>query len=303
MRTDLNDLAYFAEVVTHGGFAAAGRALGEPKSKLSRRIAGLEDRLGVRLIERSSRRFRVTDVGREFYERCRSMQQEAERAEALVVEALAEPHGLVRFGCPSGLVEVVAPLITDYLARHPKVRLQLVTGDRRLDLIEERIDLALRVRVSLESDASLIIRTLGTSARILVASPTLASRIATPEALAQVPLLATDDTAEEVSWQLESGTAEQHQVRASVRMGCADFAATRTAARQGLGVALLPDHVCRDALDDGSLVRVLPDWRGQMGTVHLVFTTRRGLPPAVRLFIDHLARTFPRDMSGAGRNI
>src|SRR5690242_11605540 len=87
MRTDLNDLAYFAEVVAHGGFAAAGRALHEPKSKLSRRIAGLEERLGLRLIERSSRRFRVTDTGQAFYERCRAMLAEAELAEALVLQA------------------------------------------------------------------------------------------------------------------------------------------------------------------------------------------------------------------------
>src|ERR1041384_2825863 len=92
MRTDLNDLVYFAEVVAHGGFAAAGRALREPKSKLSRRIAGLEARLGVRLIERSSRRFRVTDVGQSFYERCKAMMAEAEQAEALVVQAQSEPH-------------------------------------------------------------------------------------------------------------------------------------------------------------------------------------------------------------------
>jgi DNA-binding transcriptional LysR family regulator len=295
MRANLNDFAYFAEVVTHGGFAPAGRALGEPKSKLSRRIAELEERLGVRLIERSSRRFRVTDVGQVFYERCRSMQQEAEQAQALVAEARAEPHGLMRFGCPSGLVEVVAPLIADYLARYPKVRLQLVAGDRPLDLIGERIDLALRVRVSLDSDASLTMRTLGTSIRILVGSPALASRIGCIEDLSKVPLLATDDAVDEVIWQLETDAGARQSVRGSARMGCADFGAMRAAARRGLGVALLPDHVCRTGLAEGSLARVLPEWRGQKGTVHLVFTTRRGLPPAVRLFIDHLARGFPRD--------
>src|SRR5690242_5481237 len=108
MRSDLNDLAYFAEVITHGGFAAAGRALREPKSKLSRRIAALEERLGVRLIERSSRQFRVTDVGQAFYQRCRAVQNEAEQAEALVADALTEPHGLIRFSCPTGLIESIS---------------------------------------------------------------------------------------------------------------------------------------------------------------------------------------------------
>ena len=296
MRKDLNDLAYFAEVVAHRGFAPAGRALGEPKSKLSRRIAALEDRLGVRLIERSSRRFRVTDIGQQFYERCRSMQSEAEQAHALVAEARAEPHGLIRFGCPTGLVEVVAPLITDFLSRHPKVRLQLVAADRALDLISERIDLALRVRAALTSDASLTMRTIGTSIRILVANPTLAQSVFAVEDLDQLPLLATSDSADDVEWLIETDTGESRTVRKPSRMGCADFSATRTAAKGGLGVALLPDHVCGADLAAGDLVRILPEWRGQKGIVHLVFTTRRGLPPAVRLFIDHLARGFPQDV-------
>jgi DNA-binding transcriptional LysR family regulator len=130
MRYDLNDLVYFAEVVAHGGFAAAGRALREPKSKLSRRVAGLEARLGIRLIERSSRRFRVTDVGKSFYERCRAMMTEAERAEALVAEAQSEPHGTIRMSCPTGLVEAISPLVTRFLVQYPKVRLQLVAIDR-----------------------------------------------------------------------------------------------------------------------------------------------------------------------------
>ena len=149
--------------------------------------------------------------------------------------------------------------------------------------------------MSLDSDASLTMRTLGTSIRILVGSPALASRIGCIEDLSKVPLLATDDAVDEVIWQLETDAGARQSVRGPARMGCADFGAMRAAARRGLGVALLPDHVCRTGLAEGSLARVLPEWRGQKGTVHLVFTTRRGLPPAVRLFIDHLARGFPRD--------
>ncbi|MCR9280581.1 LysR family transcriptional regulator [Labrenzia sp. ac12] len=295
MQQDLNDLAYFAEVVAHRGFAPAGRAIGVPKSKLSRRIAALEERLGVRLIERSSRRFRVTDIGEQFYERCRSMQSEAEHAHALVAESRAEPHGLIRFGCPTGLVEVVAPLISEFLSRHPKVRLQLVAADRALDLISERIDLALRVRTALTSDASLTMRTIGTSIRILVANPGLAQTVHEVDDLDKVPLLSTSDSADEIEWHIETDMGETRTFRKQARMGCADFSATRTAVKKGLGVALLPDHVCSAELATGDLVRVLPQWRSQKGIVHLVFTTRRGLPPAVRSFIDHLARCFPKD--------
>lgn len=295
MRDDLNDYAYFAQVVAHGGFAAAGRALREPKSKLSRRIAALEARLGARLIERSSRRFRVTDVGQAFYERCRAMLAEAEQASALIAQAQAEPHGRVRFSCPTGLVEILSQILPAYLARYPRVRLQLVATDRAVDLIEERIDLALRVRVALTSDAALTMRTLGSSARILVASPSMASRIGSdPTMLDSLPTLGTSDESDEVEWLLEHEAGATHRLRHQPRMGCGDFMAVRAAASEGLGVALLPDHICTIALREGRLVRVLPQWRAQIGIVHLVFTTRRGLPPAVRVLIDHLAATFPK---------
>jgi len=297
MRIDLNDYAYFAEVVAHGGFAAAGRALREPKSKLSRRIAGLEARLGLRLIERSSRRFRVTDTGQAFYERCRAMLAEAEQAEALVLQAQAEPHGRVRFSCPTGMLQPISGLISSFLARYPKVRLQLVATDRAVDLIEERIDLALRVRGSLNSDAELTMRSLGISTRILVAAPQLASQIGHVEQLAALPTLATNEAADDLEWHLEATDGRKQVIRIMPRLGCEDIAAVRDAAVDGLGVAILPDHVCVDALQAGRLARVLPEWRGLQGIVHLVFTTRRGLPPAVRALIDHLAAGFPRTVS------
>ncbi|EJL28929.1 LysR family transcriptional regulator [Novosphingobium sp. AP12] len=298
MRIDLNDYAYFAEVVTHGGFAAAGRALREPKSKLSRRIAGLEERLGLRLIERSSRRFRVTDTGQAFYERCRAILAEAEQAEALVVQAQGEPQGRIRFSCPTGMLQPISGLISSFLARYPRVRLQLVATDRAVDLIEDRIDLALRVRSSLTSDAALTMRSLGKSTRILVACPQLASTVASIDQLVTYPILATNDAADDLEWTLETADGHKQVVRVEPRLGCEDMAAVRDAAIDGLGIAILPDHVCRDAIATGRLVRVLPAWHGLQGIVHLVFTTRRGLPPAVRALIDHLAEGFSRDGLG-----
>lgn len=294
MRADLNDLAYFAEVVAHGGFAAAGRALQEPKSKLSRRIAGLETRLGLRLIERSSRRFRVTDTGQAFYERCRAMLAEAEMAEALVLQAQIEPQGRVRFSCPTGMLEAISGLISSFLAKHPKVRLQVVATDRAVDVIEERIDLALRVRAAMATDAAMTMRSLGVSTRILVASPQFANQVGAIDRLSTLPKLSTSDGDDELEWRLETDGGLTHVICGEPRMGCADMVAVREAAAAGLGVALLPDHICRDALKAGQLVRVLPDWRGVRGIVHVVFTTRRGLPPAVRALIDHLAEQFPR---------
>src|SRR5258708_1616973 len=186
---DLNDFYYFVEVVTHGGFASAGRALGAPKSKLSRRIAQLEDRLGVRLIERSTRRFRVTDLGRIFYERCRGMMTEVEGAEAIVAEMLGEPGGLIRFSCPLAMMEPITPVLTTWLARHLAVHLEIIATNRTVDLIEERIDVALRVRETLDRDLSLTMRSLAVSHRILVASPEVAAAIGKDAGISQLAAL------------------------------------------------------------------------------------------------------------------
>ncbi|WP_437562804.1 LysR family transcriptional regulator [Sorangium sp. So ce542] len=289
---DLNDFFFFAEVVANGGFAKAGRALRQPKSKLSRRIAQLEARLGVRLIERSSRRFSVTEVGQAFYERCRSVMSEVALAEAVVAEAQGEPQGLVRLSCPTGLMELVGPILPSFMERYPRVALQVIPTNRRVDLIEERIDIALRVRTKLDTDATLTRKTLAKSRRLLVASPALARRLGgAPEiaALASVPTLSQSEQAGGDAWELVGPDGQTHVVHHAPRLSCGDFAALREAAIAGLGVALLPDHIAAADLRAGKLVRVFPEWYVTEGIVHLVFTSRRGLPPAVRALIEHLA--------------
>jgi DNA-binding transcriptional LysR family regulator len=292
---DLNDLFFFTEVVANGGFAPAGRALRQPKSKLSRRVARLEEQLGVRLIERSSRRFRVTDVGQAFYEHCRNVMTEVERAEAVAAAAQGEPHGPVRFSCPLGLMEPLAPVLAGFMERHPRVNLQVVATNRRVDLINERIDVALRVRTTLDTDAELTLRTLAKSRRILVASPALASRLGDTkevERLASLPTLSPAEQAGQDVWELVGPEQRTSTLRHEPRMTCGDFGALREAAIAGLGVALLPDHCCWSALRSGQLVRLFPDWHAPEGTVHLVFTSRRGLPPPVGALIDYLTERF-----------
>ena len=220
------------------------------------------------------------------------MLAEAEQAEALVMQAQAEPHGRIRFSCPSGMVAPISTLITSFVARYPKVRLQLIATDRPVDLIAERVDLALRVRAELGSDAELTVRSLGRSLRILVASPQVASGVAAVAQLATLPALSTNDADDEVDWHLETDDGRQQTVRVQPRLGSTNMDQLLAAAGAGLGVALLPDRVCRAALASGALVRVLPAWHAQVGIVHLIFTTRRGLPPAVRSLIDHLAEGF-----------
>ncbi len=292
---DLNDFYYFAEVVAHGGFAAASRALNIPKSKLSRRIAQLERRLEARLIERSTRRFRVTEVGQAFYERCRTVLVDAESAEAVVAEARGEAQGLVRFSCPVGLVEPIQPVISAYLKDHAKVRLQMLATNKVVDLIEEEIDVALRARTTPETDASLIMRTLATTHAILVASPELAATIP-PDAdiadMTMAPTLSIVGGVADGAWTLVGPDGEVRRIRHTPRLSCGELTSVRSAAVDGLGVALLPERLCRTELAEGRLVQVFAPWRSPEGAVYLVFTGRRGLPPAVRIFIDYLARFF-----------
>jgi DNA-binding transcriptional LysR family regulator len=292
---DLNDFYYFAEVVAHGGFAAASRALSIPKSKLSRRIAQLERRLDTRLIERSTRRFRVTEVGQAFYERCRTVLVEAESAEAVVAEARGEAQGLVRFSCPVGLVEPIQPVINAYLKHHPKVRLHILATNKVVDLIEEEVDVALRARTTPETDANLIMRTLATTHAILVASPELAAAIA-PDAdistLTGLPTLGIVGGVVDGAWTLVAPDGDVRRLRHTPRLTCGELTSVRSAAIDGVGIALLPERLCRAELVEGRLVQVFSPWRSPEGAVYLVFTSRRGLPPAVRVFIDYLARFF-----------
>ncbi len=291
--SEADDYVLFAGVVEHGGFAPAGRAMRVPKSKLSRRIAGLEDRLGVRLIERSTRRFQVTEIGQALYGQCRTIVLEVERARAVTAEALAEPQGQVRFSCPTGLVEPLSASLPAFLKRYPKVSLQIVATDRGVDLIRERVDVAIRVRTAIESDASLTVRTLMRSRRVLVAGPKLANGIGGGiEDLSGVPTLSSTELSGPVTWNLVGPEGTAFDLRHEPRLRCEAFGALRAAAAADLGVALLPDHVCRPDFDTGRLVRLFPGWHAPEGIVHMVFTTRRGLPPAVRAFIDHLAATF-----------
>ena len=294
---DLNDLYYFAEVVAHGGFAAASRAIGQPKSKLSRKVADLEAQLGVRLIERSTRRFRVTEVGERIYDRCRKMTDEVHAAHATAAGFREEESGTIRFSCPPGMLQAIAPILPAFLMRYPKVNLHITSTNAPIDLIEQQIDVALRVRISPDGDMSLTTRTLASNLRIMVAAPVIAQSIgrdADPSVLSSLPTLSFSDQAD--AWTMSGPGKKSVVVRLVPRMVCGDIFALRSAAIGGAGIAFLPDHSCRRELVDGSLERVFPTWIGQVGSIYLVFAGSRGHPPAVRAFINHLASAFSDDL-------
>ena len=293
---DLNDLYYFAAVVDHGGFAAAERALGIPKSRLSRRISALENELGVRLLQRSTRRFAVTDVGQSVHRHAQSMLAEAQAAREAVDRLSAEPRGVVRVGVPVSLAQQQMPqVLPEFLARYPQVRVQLHVSNRRVDLINEGFDVAIRVRNRLDDDGSLVMRSFGRIQELLVASPKYLDgmgRPQTPGDLAgHVTLSMGEDEARQY-WELQRD-GETTRIELKPRVAGFDFPMLMALAKQGIGITLLPETLCADAVRAGELEVVLPEWRLPQGIAHLVFASRRGLLPAVRVFIDYLAEKLP----------
>lgn len=290
---DLNDLYYFAQVVGHGGFAAAGRALGIPKSTLSRRVSDLERRLGVRLLQRSTRRFAVTEIGREYHRHCLAVIAEAEAAQEAVERTTTEPRGTVRVSCPVPLLHShVAAMVPRYLAAAPRVRVVIEPTNRRVDVIEEGFDVALRVRLPPIEDEGLVMRVLSENRQALVASPALLDRVgrpAAPEDLSRFDSLAM--ARPDHAWHL-SGPRGEIRLPHRPRLVVDDMATLRQAALDGVGVVQLPGFLVAGDIARGTLEMLLPDWSSPSGIVHAVFPSRRGLLPSVRGFIDFLAHEF-----------
>jgi DNA-binding transcriptional LysR family regulator len=288
---DLNDLYYFAAVVDHGGFSSAGRALGIQKSRLSRRILLLEEQLGVRLLHRSSRRFSVTDIGREFYDRCVAMIVEAEAAEQVVAEVRAEPRGLVRMSCPTALLSFqFGKLLARFMQAHPGIQVQLESTNRRVDVIAEGFDLAVRVRFPPLDATDLVMRRLDDSSQCLVAAPGLLSKgIHSPADLATLPSLDLARPNRIHTWELHRADGQVATVPHTPRLVTDDMSVLRDAAISGVGAVQLPTIFIWDDVKSGRLVHVLPDWRPLPGLVHAVYPSRRGLLPSVRALLDFLA--------------
>lgn len=293
----LDDLYYYAKVVDHGGFAAAGRALDVPKSRLSRHVDALEERLGVRLLQRSTRRFVVTDVGRELYRHAQAMLSEAEAAFEAAAAATAEPRGTIRVACPDAIATgVLAPVLPLFLARYPKVTVDLEVGNRRVDLLAEGFDAALRVRTLPSGEDGVVMRHFADLGELLVASPRYLERagvLASPADIAGHATLGYGGDSGRQTWTLTGPAGEQVKVEHAPRLRCHNFPVLFSATVAGHGIALLPESIVREALQVGTLVRVLPDWRLPLGVFHVVFPHRRGLLPAVRAFIDFMVETMP----------
>ena len=295
---DLNDFVWFVKVVDYGGFAAAGRALDLPKSRLSRRIAHLEERLGVRLIHRTTRQFTVTEVGQTFYQHCKAMMVEAEAAEEAVAALQAEPRGVVRITCPITLLHVhVGPMLARFMARYPGINLQLEATNRRVDLVGEGVDIAIRVRPRPFDDSDLVLRVLADRGHCLVAGPALIQRLGepvVPSELSAWPGLSMNEGKHIHKWALSGPGGAKAEINYHPRLITTDMLALREAAMAGIGVVQLPILMVKDQLASGELVRVLNAWEPRREVIHAVYPSRRGLLPSVRTLVDFLTEEYAR---------
>lgn len=295
---DLNDLYYFVQVVDHGGYAAAGRSLGLPKSKLSRRILELEERIGVRLLQRSTRKLAVTEIGQEYYRHCVAMLVEASAAQDAIDRSRSGPQGLIRVSAPPALVCFEAgPMIARFMAANPRVMVELDSTSRRVDLIGESIDVAIRVRFPPLEQTDLVMRTLGESPQRLVASRDLIKELEPPLVPADLSALPSLDLAPMLAkhvWQLNGSESATVRVTHVPILITDDMSQLLYAALEGVGVVKLPSMVADEHIKSGRLANVLPGWTPQSGIVHAVFPSRRGLLPSIRSFIDFLAAEYSR---------
>ncbi|CAN2979701.1 MULTISPECIES: LysR substrate-binding domain-containing protein [Pseudomonas] len=296
---DLNDLYYFSMVAEHGGFSAAGRVLGIPKSRLSARVAALEQRLGARLFHRTTRHVSLTDLGERFFIHCRASITEALAAQEVIDMASAAPRGLVRISCPVLATQVfLAPNLPAFMTRYPQVRVQVLATDRTVDLQAESMDIAVRLRQPEDMDPDLVAKPLGISRRILVASPDYLKRtgpLSHPDELAQRPTLYYEAADEpQPQWLLVGPDGSRTTARLRPTLMCREHETILNAAIQGLGIAMMPDVACVPALARQQLVVVLPEWSAPELTLHLAYSARRGMLPSVRALIDFLSEHLPQ---------
>ena len=290
---DLNDMLFFAEVAERGGFSAASRALGVPKSRLSRRVAGLEAALGVQLLQRSTRRLSLTPAGETFLHHCAEVRDAAEAGLEAVAQVQKEPRGTVRLSCPVTLAQSsVGPLLPRFMRQHPLVRVEMRVLNRPVDPVEEGMDMALRVRTQVEDSATLAARVFGRSQARLLAAPEVLARSApvrAPEDLARLDSVAMSaaDAREGVLLHGPGGAAFRYAH--APRCLADDLVTLHYAVLQGVGVGMLPDYLCRDDLRAGRLVEPLPGWRPASGIVHAMYPPRRASVPAVRRLLDFLS--------------
>ncbi len=290
---NLSAMIVFARVVEAKSFSTAARQLGMSKSTVSKHVSRLEDRLGARLLNRTTRRLSPTEVGLAFYERCARIAIEVEEAEAAAMRLQSSPRGTLKVNAPMSFAMLhIAPAIPKFVARHHELSVDMTMNDRVVDLIDEGFDLA--VRIGDLPDSSLIARRLAPNRRVVCAAPAYLARHGTPRAPAELGAhnclgytLGTSPN----EWHF-LGPGGEHSVRVSGNFQANNGDALRLAAREGLGLVTLPTFIAGDDLRSGALRAVLADYALPEGAVYAVYPHNRHLSAKVRAFVDFLVERF-----------
>lgn len=285
----MEELEVFVAVVEAGGFSAAAKRLEATPAAVSRRIKGLEQRLGVRLLQRTTRKIRLTEAGELYFREVRAMLADLRAVEQRLDEVTGQATGELRIAAPMSFGQRrLAPLLPQFALAHPKLSISLILEDRETDIVGEGFDLALRI--AYPSDSSFVSRPITTIPRYLVASPDYIARRGkpnSPEDLLQHDCLHYSVISEREEWSFGGSNREESiLIKGSYCANNGDVLAE--AAIQGLGITLLPDFIIDEALAEGRLVRVLEDWERAPLTLSVLYPSRRHVPAKTRLLIEYL---------------
>ena len=285
----LQGMAVFVRVAEQGSFSVAARQLGLSKSAVSKHVTALEERLGVRLLNRTTRRLALTEVGAVYRDYCARVVQDADEADLAASQHSLEPRGRLRVSAPMtfGFLHL-GPLLPEFLARHPALQVELSLDDRVVDLLEEGVDVA--VRIGRLTDSSLVARRFATARTVCAASAAYLARAGTPMVpadLARHNCLRYSYRRQPDDWSFSRG-AERVTVRVAGNLQANNGDVLRAAARGGLGIVCLPDFIAGDDIEAGELVRLLADWTAPEAPIHAVFPPQRHPSAKLRAFIDFL---------------
>lgn len=286
---DLNEIMVFARVAQMGSFSQAAKALCMPVSTVSRKVSDLEKRLGITLIQRTTRKLSLTRIGTEYYQTCSELLQGFDEAEVQATRAQAKPEGLLRVSVPVGLATgSFTDFVSTFMTKYPGIYLDLAITNQFVDLANDGVDVA--IRFGPLQDSALIAKRLGTSTRLLVASATYLKKSGTPnqpQDLENHECLIYRSREPELYWELTKEKSRQ-RVKVSGRLVASDMLALSQLAVRGHGVALLPQMYCESDLKSGRLRAVLSDWKSPTSPVHAVYLNRRFMPARLAVFIKEL---------------
>lgn len=293
-----DDFHYFYLVVKHGGFSAASEAENISKSKLSRRIIELENKFNVNLIQRTTRHFKVTELGQEFYDECCKVIAQVECAENVLLKQKSEPQGLVKISCPPLMMHFqIRKLLNQFLKTYPKVEIALELTSRRVDVLHDDIDIAIRTSFEPNEDSSLIIRDVIQTEHCLVAAPELlqGKQITHYSELSGYPSVALGIQKNQYIWHLCGVNHDEIvDVPYSPRVRSNDLAGVYYAVSDGLGIADLPYLTVQADIEKGKLIHILPEWKSNRGTVQLVYASRKGQRLVVEKLLEMLVENLRR---------